>query len=672
MSILNAVRALFGQGRGNGQKVSYNYRRGMEEYKKGNKRDAFEYFQKAVKENPKDAYSIMRMAEIIYEQTEKYGDALEFVNAALERFPEKDKKGRALALTLRSRIFQQLGKPYEAKKDLDEAILLNPSEAGLYFERGDWFYQAGKYEESDRDFRHAVALNPTNPAAYMGLGRNEEERGKYKEALAWFEQAMKFDPDNAQLYGLVAEYYFKLKDYNKAADNVVKAIELDRGNKSYRAQIFMIQLAKTAFEVIRAKLEIKILQGKDTYWYYCMGRIYQEVGQYARAIDYYKQTGDVGVYPLIADCFMQMFQFRRALPYMDRYLSARDGNGGDYEERALIKFMLADFDGAEQDYVRAVDAGMKDVSGCYLQLGRIKEVKGDYEGAEQAYTAGIAVNSENPAFFYERGDLFARHLQRPQEAERDFKRVLEMDTVADGGSLREYALAYFGRMEEAEDWVEKFIQHDPSDSAGYFRAACFYSTRRDERALGYLRTALEKGFKMFVFLDCFEATEYVRSLPEGRALIEEYRAKSGDDAEEEAERRLAEVTVEVPFSREGEMCKVGCKVNGLPLHFVFDTGASSVSISTVEATFMLKNGYLSREDVRGRQNYMTADGNIGEGVVVNLRRIELGTLVLEDVAATVVGSQNAPLLLGQSVLGRLGKIEIDNERQALRITPWEE
>ena len=672
MSILNAVRALFGQGRGNGQKVSYNYRRGMEEYKKGNKRDAFEYFQKAVKENPKDAYSIMRMAEIIYEQTEKYGDALEFVNAALERFPEKDKKGRALALTLRSRIFQQLGKPYEAKKDLDEAILLNPSEAGLYFERGDWFYQAGKYEESDRDFRHAVALNPTNPAAYMGLGRNEEERGKYKEALAWFEQAMKFDPDNAQLYGLVAEYYFKLKDYNKAADNVVKAIELDRGNKSYRAQIFMIQLAKTAFEVIRAKLEIKILQGKDTYWYYCMGRIYQEVGQYARAIDYYKQTGDVGVYPLIADCFMQMFQFRRALPYMDRYLSARDGNGGDYEERALIKFMLADFDGAEQDYVRAVDAGMKDVSGCYLQLGRIKEVKGDYEGAEQAYTAGIAVNSENPAFFYERGDLFARHLQRPQEAERDFKRVLEMDTVADGGSLREYALAYFGRMEEAEDWVEKIIQHDPSDSAGYFRAACFYSTRRDERALGYLRTALEKGFKMFVFLDCFEATEYVRSLPEGRALIEEYRAKSGDDAEEEAERRLAEVTVEVPFSREGEMCKVGCKVNGLPLHLVFDTGASSVSISTVEATFMLKNGYLSREDVRGRQNYMTADGNIGEGVVVNLRRIELGTLVLEDVAATVVGSQNAPLLLGQSVLGRLGKIEIDNERQALRITPWEE
>lgn len=60
--------------------------------KKGNERDAFEYFQKAVRENPKDACSIMMMAEILYEQTEKYGDALRFVNAALERFPQKTRK----------------------------------------------------------------------------------------------------------------------------------------------------------------------------------------------------------------------------------------------------------------------------------------------------------------------------------------------------------------------------------------------------------------------------------------------------------------------------------------------------------------------------------------------------------------------------------------------------
>lgn len=57
------------------------------------------------------------------------------------------------------------------------------------------------------------------------------------------------------------------------------------------------------------------------------------------------------------------------------------------------------------------------------------------------------------------------------------------------------------------------------------------------------------------------------------------------------------VTTEVPFTKESGVCKVKCDINGLPLHFVFDTGASDVTISMVEATFMMKNGYLNANDV---------------------------------------------------------------------------
>ena len=50
------------------------------------------------------------------------------------------------------------------------------------------------------------------------------------------------------------------------------------------------------------------------------------------------------------------------------------------------------------------------------------------------------------------------------------------------------------------------------------------------------------------------------------------------------------VTTEVPFTKESGVCKVKFDINGLPLHFVFDTGVSDVTISMVEATFMMKNG----------------------------------------------------------------------------------
>ena len=113
---------------------------------------------------------------------------------------------------------------------------------------------------------------------------------------------------------------------------------------------------------------------------------------------------------------------------------------------------------------------------------------------------------------------------------------------------------------------------------------------------------------------------------------------------------------------------VDCSINGLPLYFIFDTGAGDVTISSVEAAFMFKNGYLSEKDVIGRKNYRTASGDIVEGTLINLSTIEIGELSLSNVRASVVKGQNAPLLLGQSVLSRLGKVEIDNANQKIKIT----
>ena len=127
-------------------------------------------------------------------------------------------------------------------------------------------------------------------------------------------------------------------------------------------------------------------------------------------------------------------------------------------------------------------------------------------------------------------------------------------------------------------------------------------------------------------------------------------------------------TAEVPFIREQGVTKVKCSINDLPLHFVFDTGAADVTISMVEATFMLKNGYIKPTDIIGSARYMDANGDISEGTAINLRHVNFGGLELDNVRASVVRNQKAPLLLGQSVLGRLGTIEIDNSKSVLRIT----
>ena len=117
--------------------------------------------------------------------------------------------------------------------------------------------------------------------------------------------------------------------------------------------------------------------------------------------------------------------------------------------------------------------------------------------------------------------------------------------------------------------------------------------------------------------------------------------------------------VRIHMEKEGGVYKVPCSVNGLKLKFIFDTGASNVCISETYADMMLENGYLKESDIKGVSQSTIADGSNIDNVVINLRMVEIGGLSLENVSAVVVPTQNAPLLLGQSVIQRLGKVSID-------------
>jgi clan AA aspartic protease (TIGR02281 family) len=121
------------------------------------------------------------------------------------------------------------------------------------------------------------------------------------------------------------------------------------------------------------------------------------------------------------------------------------------------------------------------------------------------------------------------------------------------------------------------------------------------------------------------------------------------------------------MKQEGGVYTMPCEVNGLRLRFIFDTGASDISISLTEAVFMLKNGYLSEDDITGTTQYSIANGDIEEGTTLNLREVTIGNLKLHNVEASVLHSLEAPLLLGQSALKKLGKIEFDYSNNTLII-----
>ena len=106
---------------------------------------------------------------------------------------------------------------------------------------------------------------------------------------------------------------------------------------------------------------------------------------------------------------------------------------------------------------------------------------------------------------------------------------------------------------------------------------------------------------------------------------------------------------------------IPCEVNGLRLRFILDTGATDVSISLTEASFMYKNGYLEDDDFLGTAKTLIASGEVQEDYLINIKQIKVGTKVLNNIKASVVKGLSAPLLLGQSVLSQLGEWSIRGE-----------
>lgn len=121
----------------------------------------------------------------------------------------------------------------------------------------------------------------------------------------------------------------------------------------------------------------------------------------------------------------------------------------------------------------------------------------------------------------------------------------------------------------------------------------------------------------------------------------------------------------IQMIKESGVYMIPVEINGSSMKFIFDTGASDITISETEAMFLYKQGTLEKEDILGTQQYQIADGSIAEGTIINLKTVKIGDNLLNNVKASVVHNNEAPLLLGQSALARFGKVSIDYKKNKI-------
>jgi aspartyl protease family protein len=102
------------------------------------------------------------------------------------------------------------------------------------------------------------------------------------------------------------------------------------------------------------------------------------------------------------------------------------------------------------------------------------------------------------------------------------------------------------------------------------------------------------------------------------------------------------------------------QVNGMTVRFVVDTGASGVALTAADAQRVGLQFSPAEFEVIGSG----ASGTVS-GKRVTLDRVTLGGKTVENVEGAILANSEMSLL-GQSFLGRMGRIEIAGDRMTIR------
>ena len=652
----------------------YNYRRGLE-LMDTDEQEAYQELQKEVEQYKENGYAHYYMGMILFNQAE-YDQARAAINLAIQ-YLKRDGEWLSLAYVLRARINEEVDDEDAASMDYDTALRINPDCKSAYEHRGVFHHRKKNYALSDADFKRYTELDPGNPYGFACLGRNALEQDNVYEAIFHFEYCIALSPQYDPVYPFRAECRLKQGDIAGCIDDCLYALSLDGMNRK-AVDILHYDVPDEFFPLLNVKVKAqKLRDPNNSFWPYLLGWMYRSREQYYDSIRELLEAQRIDSKPIYLDWiamdYMDLGDYRRAEVYARRALDGREDDYGLHQMLGDILTHQLRYEEAYQEYeichklqpdnIRSLEA----LSEVTRLLGRAEDAK---KYAEDAITLDPTSSRSWMRLAQacaKAGDQMGQH-----------KALQEVVTLPDAErNDRIFALTLLGDHEKAllentDNWT---LQGNKDYAVFCLNKAWIYAQVGEvEDAKQALVDSLNNGMRKFDFLLNHDSLQCLYCIPDLEEYVRPFRLQAMYEYLQENKNLYAEGEdegsdriVSIPFIQENGQCKVKTLVNGLPLDAVIDPSSTVATISTVEASFMMKNGYLEERDFGGKTGYLTRTGEIEDGTVINLREIKIGDQIWYDVRVLVVSNQESPLLFGQPILRRYAKVEIDKASKVVRL-----
>lgn len=466
---------------------------------------AIAQLREIVRLDASDGESALWLARLLRLDNED-DQAEQVLRALMARDPQN--KGAVEQL---SQLFLDRSDPQQAVSLLEAFVQHAPS-ADLYDRLGDAYQQMQQAGKSEEAYRQAVALDPEQAEHRRHLAQSLFEQAKYAAALGEYEKLVELEPDSATNHLRISEIYRRMRQFDKAEEQILAAKKLAPGNLEViynQAAVYeaeerydqAVQVLSNAVAELKSESEFAPARRRSlAILYQLLGQLYRDEQNYQAAINTFEEMvrlgpeEDLRARLLIVDTYRADRDLPHAFDAVSKALSEHPHDRGLLISQAVLYGENKQPELAAQDLQPLLENSPNDLE-IYSSLAQVYTESRRFSDAEKAVRSAeklARTPTEKETVGFLLGGMYERQ-KKYEQAEQAFKSVLALD------SRNAPTLNYFGymlaergqRLDEAADMLRRALEIDPSnaaylDSMGWI----YYKENNLPEAEKYIRKAI--------------------------------------------------------------------------------------------------------------------------------------------------------------------------------------
>jgi len=171
-----------------------------------------------------------------------------------------------------------------------------------HFTQGMFYELENKHENALIEFYQALLYDSTSSTVYNRIAENHMSLGRYESALRYLQKSLKLQPDEPETIRLIADCHYRLKDDEKAIDNLRRVLEIDPLDENARSLLLLLYRKNGNYLGLAKQYEQMItIYGEDEDWVRKAATIYLKNGQVDEALALFKlyveaDSGNAGMW----------------------------------------------------------------------------------------------------------------------------------------------------------------------------------------------------------------------------------------------------------------------------------------------------------------------------------------------------------------------------------------